>query len=100
MIRRACLAIEAWVDDESALLSIIKMMTIIALVVGLLISPFLWWVGHAGNADDDEQSRCLASGGGWAIVGEHRQSTAVIVGKVVIPQTRWVSDYGCVEVKR
>lgn len=80
-------------DDESMLLSFAKWLLVFGVVTGLLMSPLLWYVSRAGEA---AESQCLEAGGAWTVVGHHQQTTTMLVGKVLVPSTTTVTDYGCV----
>lgn len=72
----------------------------IGLIVGAVIWGVRWLVIEDAKEKAEAQAQCLASGRGWAVVGEHISTTYVMVGKVMMPIESKVKDYGCVEVKR
>lgn len=97
MISEFFVKIENWIDDESFFLTMFKFCFILAIIGGAVIAPF---VIMANKESETEYRKCLDSGRGWAIVGSHQTTNMVWVGKVLIPQTHTVTDYGCLEVKR
>lgn len=100
MITAFFVAIERWVDSgESDLLAVGKMFLVIGVALALIFGPPVWWIQRSYEAEQaTAQAQCLESGGGWAIVGHHPVTTTMLVGKVVIPTTSTVTDYGCVKV--
>lgn len=97
MIRQWCLAIEEWTDDDSFILSMFKFFLVFGTPCAILIAGLAFMCSRHGQSDED---RCLSSGKGWAIAGSHYATSMVMVGKVFVPQTYQVTDYGCYEVQR
>lgn len=92
-MRRAVMAVEAWMDDESELIAVAKGFLVLGSAAFLLIALFAWLVAIGS---DSAQARCLDSGGAWTRTGTRRGTR--LVGKILVPHTYAV--YGCVEVTR
>lgn len=98
MIRNAVMSLERWAfDDESVLLGTSKAILIICSALAIVFAPILYC---SSRQETTAENQCLRRGGGWAITGSHQQTTMMMVGKVFVPQTHTVTEYGCVQVNR
>jgi hypothetical protein len=76
-------------DDDSLILSIIK----VIFVLGVVCSPLVWWIARQ---KDTAYQRCMDSGGAWTVTGSHVQSGFIMSGKVMVPTQTRVRDFGCI----
>lgn len=98
MIRSFLRKVEHWAfEDESFLLMLFKTTIVFGIAFSIVAFPIIIYLD---TQDETEYNKCLNSGRGWAITGSHIQHSFITSGKVMIPTTTTVTEYGCVEVKR
>ena len=94
MIRRFFDWLEDWVfEDPNTIIGLAKGMFVVGIAGVLVLGPIVYL---AAKHDEKMIRECVQSGGTWQAVGTHQTTTYITVGKVVVPQTQTVTNYGCV----
>lgn len=96
MIRKFLIGVEGWMDDESMILSIGKFLVVFFIGMMLILFPIFLLT----NQPPSDETKCLEAGNAWMITGHHQETHLVPMGKALMPQTRTVTDYGCIEIQR
>jgi hypothetical protein len=98
-MRNLLRSFERWVfDEESTILGFLKL---IVFVVAPILAVFIFVVGTflwaIGADESTAMEKCHQKGGAWAVTGQRTVTGGFWSGKVWIPTTTRVTDYGCVK---
>lgn len=94
MIRRFFDWLEDWtMNDPNMFIGVSKFFLVIGVVGVVILGPIFYL---AAKHDEQMIRECVQAGGTWQAIGTHQTTTYITVGKVLVPQTQTVTDYGCV----